>query len=371
MWWRSRHPMTWRRSRRSPGRRLPGSTVASTRRRHKREVWLVTELSLAHGFAFADLYGAEGLARLDAKFRAGLPEELRQHLEPGRQNPPGGKDESALLIELAPHVEDFIGELFGIRGELQALAATHHALAPIFTCKRLFVQRQALKAHKPEAAEGFDGAALQGELETLFGEPLTEAAFARHVGEWEKDTTANAKALDIALRYAAWATLSAAGRAKHATGVLFKAPRKLDPMNLVPLHHIEQHGVAMVEMDARHRRRREGFKLTDPGMDLIGALDQTHYCIFCHHQGKDSCSRGLKERDGTYKKSVFGVTLAGCPLEEKISEMHELKAGGVPLGALAMIVVDNPMAAATGHRICNDCMRSEEHQSEPQSRFGT
>src|SRR5438477_10838117 len=46
--------------------------------------------------------------------------------------------------------------------------------------------------------------------------------------------------------------------------------------------------------------------------------------------------------------------------------MHELKAGGVPLGALATIVVDNPIVAATGHRICNDCMKSCIYQkTEP------
>ena len=44
--------------------------------------------------------------------------------------------------------------------------------------------------------------------------------------------------------------------------------------------------------------------------------------------------------------------------------MHELKAEGVPLGALAMIVVDNPMAAATGHRICNDCMKACIYQKQ-------
>ena len=45
-----------------------------------------------------------------------------------------------------------------------------------------------------------------------------------------------------------------------------------------------------------HLRRREGFKLTDPGTDLAGALDQTNYCIWCHEQGKDSCSKGLLEK---------------------------------------------------------------------------
>jgi NADPH-dependent glutamate synthase beta subunit-like oxidoreductase/NAD(P)H-flavin reductase len=324
----------------------------------------VTELSLAHGLGFADLYSAEGLAKLDTAFLARIPMELRDQLDAARRTPPAGKAESTLLIELAPHVEDFIGELFGIRRELQALAARHHELAPVFTCKRLFVQRQALKSHKPEAAEAFDGAALQAALEQRFGEPLDELSFARHVLAWQENSAAHGEALDLAARYAAWAVLSAAGRAKHADGVLFKTPRKLDPLNLVPVETLEQHGVSMVELGDHHRRRREGFQLTDPGMGLKGALDQTHYCIFCHHQGKDSCAKGLKERDGTFKKSVFQVTLAGCPLEEKISEMHELKAGGVPLGALAMIVVDNPMAAATGHRICNDCMKACIYQKQ-------
>jgi NADPH-dependent glutamate synthase beta subunit-like oxidoreductase len=29
-----------------------------------------------------------------------------------------------------------------------------------------------------------------------------------------------------------------------------------------------------------------------------------------------------------------------------------------------MIVVDNPMAAATGHRICNDCMKACIYQKQ-------
>ncbi len=322
------------------------------------------DLTLAHGFAFADLYDSEGLARIDAAFLESLDPELRARLVAARREPPAAKEESALLIELAPHLEDFIGGLFGIRGELRALAERHHALAPVFACKRLFVQRQAVKAHKPEAAEGFDGPALAAELERRFGEPLGELVFARHVNAWMEDEAAHKEDLDLASRYAAWATLSVAGRAKHGAGVLFKTPRKIDPMHLVPVRTVERQGVAMDELDPHHRRRRDGFALTDRGTDLTGALDQAHYCIFCHHQGKDSCSHGLKERDGSFKKSAFGVTLAGCPLDEKISEMHSLKAEGVPLGALAMVVVDNPMAAATGHRICNDCMKACIYQKQ-------
>jgi NADPH-dependent glutamate synthase beta subunit-like oxidoreductase len=113
-----------------------------------------------------------------------------------------------------------------------------------------------------------------------------------------------------------------------------------------------------LELNSSHWRHRQGFELTDPGTDLTGALDQAHYCIKCHHQAKDSCSTGLKEKNGEYKSSVFGVKLAGCPLDEKISEMNVLKDHGHPIGALAVVVIDNPMAAGTGHRICNDCMKS-------------
>jgi len=124
-------------------------------------------------------------------------------------------------------------------------------------------------------------------------------------------------------------------------------------------------GVTRLKLAGGHLRRREGFGLTDPGADLKKALDHANYCIFCHHQGKDSCSTGLKDRKtGAFAKSPFNVTLNGCPLEEKISEMNELKAAGHTLGALAVVVIDNPMAAGTGHRICNDCMKSCIYQKQ-------
>jgi hypothetical protein len=41
-----------------------------------------------------------------------------------------------------------------------------------------------------------------------------------------------------------------------------------------------------------------------------------------------------------------------------------VKTQGQPIAALAMIVVDNPMAAATGHRICNDCMKACIYQKQ-------
>ena len=115
--------------------------------------------------------------------------------------------------------------------------------------------------------------------------------------------------------------------------MLFKAPHKLDPQRLVPTV-IDTSGGYTAHRFRSEARRREGFKLTDPGTDLTGALDQANYCIWCHEQGKDSCSKGLREKGATgrgeasFKKTVFGVTLAGCPLDEKISEFHKAKTEG-------------------------------------------
>ena len=139
--------------------------------------------------------------------------------------------------------------------------------------------------------------------------------------------------------------------------VLFKLPHKIDPYHLYPSSRSIS-GAEALRLHPSHWRRRDGFALTDPGTDLAGALDQANYCIKCHNQGKDSCSTGLREKTGEFKKSAFGVTLNGCPLDEKISEMHVAKQNGNAIGALAIVTIDNPMAAATGHRICNDCMKS-------------
>lgn len=327
-------------------------------------------LALTHGLQFDDLYRRAGLARIDALFVEHLAAgdvELHNRLMTARRDPGAleAKAESELIIALAPHLEDFIGDLFGIAPEIAALQARHHALAPLYTVKRLFVQRRAVKGVTVEEAGALDGAALAAELEATLGEALTELSFATHVARWLDDEAQHKESLDLAQRYAAWATLSPAGQEKHRRGVLFKVPHRLVMEHLVPVESETVDGVAMLRLPREDWRHREGFGLTDPGTDLTGALDQANYCIWCHNQGKDSCSKGLKDKkSGAFQKSVFGVTLAGCPLEEKISEMNLVKAQGNTIGALAIVAIDNPMAAATGHRICNDCMKSCIYQKQ-------
>jgi NADPH-dependent glutamate synthase beta subunit-like oxidoreductase/NAD(P)H-flavin reductase len=320
-------------------------------------------MQLGFDIRFSDLYERAGLLRVDAAFLGFLGEAdaaLRDRLSASRTIPITGKEESDLLVALAPHVEDFLAQLFGIEAEARALAEGHNELAPLYSVKRLFVQRRALHKIKPEEAAKIDANQIE---QQLLGGPFTELQFAKAVAEWMKDEAGNAQKLELAARYAAWAALTAEGRKKHRGGVLFKTPKKLDFMRLIPLH-TKKNGFQ--QHSSEHLRHRAGFQLTDPGTDLAGALDEANYCIWCHEQGKDSCSKGLKEKPPAegFRKTVFGAPLAGCPLEEKISEFHMVKARGEPLAALGIIAVDNPMVAATGHRICNDCMKACIYQKQ-------
>jgi NADPH-dependent glutamate synthase beta subunit-like oxidoreductase/NAD(P)H-flavin reductase len=329
--------------------------------------------SLQYGLSFHDLYARDGLARLDAAFVAWLKEsnvEAHARLMAARTAPDAlaAKDESNLLIELARPLEDFVGALFGVSTEVASLRAEHVKLAPLYDCKRLFVQRYVTRAIKPDAAAAIDNPLVELPVRVEDGLEAWELAFALRVRELigaEFKVETPTPELEALTRYAAWALHTPEGRKRHRDGPLFKVPHRLDFEHLVPIETEVVDGVTRMKLPRPLLRHRDGFGLTDPGYDLVRALDHTNYCIWCHNQGKDSCSKGLRDRKtGQFQKSPFGVTLAGCPLEEKISEMNLLKSEGFSIGALAMAAVDNPLVAATGHRICNDCMKACIYQKQ-------
>ena len=136
----------------------------------------MNDLTLSFGIAFADLYSRDGLVRVDRAFVADLAAAdvgLHDRLMTARRDPDAlaHAGESDLLVDLAPHVEDFLGNLFGITAEARALQARHQRLAPLYSVKRLFVQRRAVKGVSAENAAALDGPALAAELDALTGGP--------------------------------------------------------------------------------------------------------------------------------------------------------------------------------------------------------
>ena len=111
---------------------------------------MMLDNALGFGVTFQDLRERDGLARLDRTFLQRLAEAdpaLHVRLLAARAMPDelSDKDESTLIIDLGPHLDEFVAELFGIGLETAGLLAETLALDPVHACKRLFVQRQAVK----------------------------------------------------------------------------------------------------------------------------------------------------------------------------------------------------------------------------------
>jgi NADPH-dependent glutamate synthase beta subunit-like oxidoreductase/NAD(P)H-flavin reductase len=331
----------------------------------------MSDLALGFGLKFEDLYEREGLLKVDYHFLQHLKEsnsELYHRLISVRneKRPLAKLDYSNLIVELAPIVEDYIAKVFNIELEVNDLSKQHNKLSIIFRCKRLFVQRRAVKEYASIDWLNHDISQIETDLLKFLGmQEIDELSFSEQVMLWLQEAEKHKQQIDLALQYAAWATLNEKGKIRHKAGVLFKLPKKLDPLNLIDL---KQQVVDEVKiLKSADVRSRDGFSLTDTAGTLIQALDHANYCIFCHNQGKDSCSKGFlnsQPNSTKFKTNVFGEQLTGCPLEEKISEMNNLKSLGYTIGALATVIIDNPMVAATGHRICNDCMKSCIYQKQ-------
>ena len=188
------------------------------------------QLHPAFGFTFEDLYSRQGLVRVDAVFCHNLQAAepaLFQKLIEARKDPGAlaRKQQSELIIAIAPHLEDFIGELFGIPAEVRALQAKHDALAPLYALKRKFIQKKAISGMTAEkaaaiTADGSGGGAGSAVRRAADGTEFRRARLAV-AGSRGGACASNCKA---AQQYAAWAALSPAGRHKHQHGVLFQGP---------------------------------------------------------------------------------------------------------------------------------------------------
>jgi len=230
-----------------------------------------------------------------------------------------GKDGD--LIAKAIYLEEFLATIFPIKEHLESFRSQADDFNIIYNFKRNFVQRRALRLYSKEAIATFNSVTTK---------PILELA--QQVTFWLQDEEKYAHELDEAAKYCAYKVYF------EPDSVAFQMPKKLDFDQLI---------------DTSSRKGHEN--------DV--PLDQSHYCIFCHKQEKDSCRTGMYE-SGKVKTNPIGNKLIGCPLEQKVSEMNLLYSTGNILGALAVVMIDNPLVAATGDRICNDCMKSCIYQKQ-------
>ena len=140
---------------------------------------------------------------------------------------------------------------------------------------------------------------MTAELEAFIHAPLTEMSYAAHVAELAGGRGGPRAAAPARRRLRRLGRPDARGPGQAPRRRRLQAPaedRRLPPG---PARLARSStGPSSSRSAGDHGRHRDGFHLTDPGTDLAGALDQAGYCIKCHHQGKDSCSHGLREKTG-------------------------------------------------------------------------
>jgi hypothetical protein len=368
------------------------------------------------GFTYADLHDAERLGELygvfDRWFAGESPEHYARFAAYRACKGEGmtGLAKSEALLAAAPYVGAFVGRLFRIEHELEGFRHVVRRNDPLWRFRKDFAKKRVLRADAGKGwAQGAERAAViaKAALQAMTPAPvggttdeertLATAALplleiddvARRAAkaggaQWTEELREKARAVRAAL---APLTGEPGGEDDESLGrtVAFAldaleawlAARRGDPHDPIrrwPSLHVPRsldfaHLVDTVRPDpampelivgpAHDRRQRQGFSLTDRRMRRREVEAEIEYCMLCHDREKDSCSKGLVDaKSGVTKKNPLGVPLTGCPLEEKISEMHAMRQAGELLAAMAIIAVDNPMCVGTGHRICNDCMKA-------------
>jgi NADPH-dependent glutamate synthase beta subunit-like oxidoreductase/NAD(P)H-flavin reductase len=377
------------------------------------------------GFQYSDLHDPEGLQRLTQTFESeveasdpALMVAWREYRSAPQSTPP--KKISDLLVRMSPLVSRFVARLFGVEDALRRILDATQREEALFRFKVDFLRRRVQKDVLPELLPLLDQTGINATIDKLLegsSDPelhlaqltcelmdLESSLAAAAVGAGTvlrpdvmervrtfrarlallqspppllvrllKEDSASGVEADLKMVRGLLQTLAQwcgirlhdpARRSDTASWVSFHLPSSTDFDHLVhtsrPPQHSEEQFMAA---SPAHLRRRDGFKLTDPRMSLREVLGEVHYCLYCHERDKDSCAKGIS-KDGHFKLNPLGVPLKGCPLDEKISEMHLLRKRGDPLGALALVMLDNPMCPGTGHRICNDCMKGCIYQTQ-------
>jgi NADPH-dependent glutamate synthase beta subunit-like oxidoreductase/NAD(P)H-flavin reductase len=365
------------------------------------------------GFTFHDLFIPEKLAELHdcflADFRKNNPEASRR-FDDYRASKGAGmapKEVSERITEAAPYLSAFVAKLFGVEREHENYRLLASREQVIFRVRKEFIARKVLKKYSRESAARLDAVAVQAGMSELVGicdyseavdQELRIAGLIGKLLDTEKQLAAApspsadaycanlrkrmaasavlaaflpadenahkllvASMLDVAARWCAQRFYSHSSEIAHWT--LFHFAQDVDYSSLVEVRPAGN-GIpnACVGPEERYRRR-EGFNLTDERFTRREVLGEVEYCIFCHEREKDSCSHGFRD-NGAYRPNPLGYPMKGCPLDQKISESHALRNTGDAIGALAIIVIENPMCPGTGHRICNDCMKACIYQKQ-------
>lgn len=255
------------------------------------------------------------------------------------------------LLQKAIILEKFLSLFFNIEMSVQSLSEQikkNHFIALI---RKNFIQKRVLVK--------FRNKIIEHEPYNPFGS-LSEYKAAELIHLWLNDEGAYKNELEQAELYCAYHLNNKDSHAHFLT--LFW---KSELLNYTDLLKEFKHLDHQIYSD---------FLVGDPSLyrlknhlpSQVEEVNQAEYCIHCHSQKKDSCRTGLRSPLGEIKENPLHQKLEGCPLDQKISEMNSMFSQGYPIAALAIAMLDNPLLAVTGYRICVDCKQACIFQKQTQ-----
>jgi len=327
-----------------------------------------------HDYSLKDLQSPQILRRLDEGFLSFIHSSnpsLHKNIVQYRQAKPTFTpiEKSDIIIATAKALEAYLAVFFDIEQSVEHAQLSTLKDRPIFAFKKWFVLRRAKRRlSRKDTLPTF--AELDQWLTTKLnnGEKKRELAVAQFAVSLLETPEQHENDIEQLTLWCIQAIKTDEGREATADWMSFNLPKPLEYQHLIPIVPVKGDTFSRKVLPRQQCRHRDGFKLTDPRMNQEQVESEIDYCLYCHDHDGDFCSKGFPLKKGEpekgFRKNPLGNTLTGCPLDEKISEMITLKRDGFTLGALATIMIDNPMCPATGHRICNDCMKACIYQKQ-------
>ena len=328
----------------------------------------MSKLQLEFGLSQDDLYTRAGLARIDGVFDdylRGKDWDAHVLLSNFRENPQAFSDDryDFLMCAVAPWMTSFLLKLFAIETD-------YYRLYSDVSYENILLFRQSFLSPISKVP---DVALSDQDFETLTEwlchqvqtpyESLTQNC----VIEWAVKLCSKT---DLVLinqlrRWCLEAQRRYAAGSAFLGWFVFWRPLKIGQLRL---HATIDADMGSVVADLEVPLSRDDFTLVESQWCIDQAAIHVDYCQYCHDRSVDYCRTGFLQKKGDlsqgYRQNRQGQTLLGCPLDQKISQMHWFMRHQQPMSAWIITMIDNPFCLITGHRICNDCMQSCIYQKQ-------
>ncbi|MBA4249818.1 MAG: hypothetical protein C0432_04885 [Candidatus Puniceispirillum sp.] len=255
------------------------------------------------------------------------------------------------ILEQAVYLEDFMALLFLNEKEVLTHRKTISKISCISWVRKNFIQKRVLTKYKQTIIKNsplnpFDS--------------LDEYECAKQIFDWLENVEEFAEKIEQAELFCAYQVQLFEKKNDQTT--LFWKSEPVNSLDLLKDFTFTHHQVESLVLEKSPLE----YTLKNDLPSVEYEINQASYCIHCHPQKKDSCRTGLKSSSGDVKENSLGAKLEGCPLDQKISEMNLLFSKGHFIAALAIAMIDNPLIAGTGHRICVDCKQACIFQKQTQ-----